>query len=230
MRDPLLHMSNEIHPELAYSYQDLLLVDIRPWEERLGPLGFVPSSVCAPEGEHFLERMRALEDLVLHSQGVALICQSGRRTGALQALYPTLFGRPVLSLQGGLLGWMRQGLPLAGVNLPASSPYRLEAVEQTFRVLSSCFTAEMVESALNHDSTLPDPVLMLSFCFEAEGVDRDLPTPEGLRRVLDRMAALSRRSGTTVERIRDNLDSFLVFLEDGRPEAPCWTCHQLQTG
>jgi hypothetical protein len=125
---------------------------------------------------------------------------------------------------------MRQGLPLAGVNLPATTPFRLEDSGQTFRVLASCFTAEMIESALNHDAELPDPVEMLYHCFDVERVDLEHPEPEGVRRVLDRAAALSRRGGTSVERVRANLDAFLVFLEDDRPEAPCWDCHKLQTG
>jgi rhodanese-related sulfurtransferase len=189
---------------------ELLLLDIRTEEERLGPLGFVPASVHLPEDAGFLYALERLGELLRGCEGFVLICQSDRRARLLQERHPWLLGRPVYWMEGGLLGWMRAGLPLVGLQSSAALP--LESAQEAFRALTSCFAAEVIESALNQNHEPPDPLELLQTCFAAEGVDPQAPDPARLPQVLDRAAAFSRLAGTPLDRIRDNLDVFRATL------------------
>ncbi len=90
--------------------RSLVLVDIRPLEERVSELGFIPGSISLYLGDDL--RAFAGKLSLLSSEGpVVLSCVSGRRSGdAIRALEPLL--GTTMHLEGGLLAWEGSLLPI----------------------------------------------------------------------------------------------------------------------
>lgn len=186
---------------------DLPLLDIRPSEERAGELGFIPGSLSVPASAEDISAFWRVSDLICAAPAAVVVCLSGRRAQRLLEDHPSFSGTPLLCLDGGLLGWQAAELPLASLHDTTEEPLpHFSSPQALFRALGSCFTAELIESSLNHDlDELPDPMALLRACFEAEGVDPQRPALHRVPFVLDRAALHSRRTGTALDRIARNL-------------------------
>lgn len=191
--------------------KDLLLLDIRPPEERWGEQGFIPASLSAPMSPPWAE-LSVPKDALSFARGVVLVCLSGHR--AKLAWREEVEGRPVFVLDGGTLRWAAAGLPLANVPRAKEQAEPASSRKELYQMLRSCFIAEWIESTLNQGSDpSADPVQLLDACFSSEGVD---PLGFGfteMRRVLDRLALLSLQAGTERSRIANNLTTMLQVLQ-----------------
>lgn len=202
------NMSHLIHltPLLLAQMHHWLIVDIRPEEERRDPaLGFIPGSV------HLL--VDELDALTRWSQRtpVVLSCLSGRRSKEILTMLPPS-SQPMATLDGGLLAWTAQGLPVSGLELERQAPATLPP-EDIFAHLRACFIAQMTETTLDQNTNAPeDPMALLEQCFERASCDTPPSTLSQWEHVLDHAAALSRQNGTDLKTIADNLDEFLLML------------------
>jgi rhodanese-related sulfurtransferase len=198
MEDKFVISAAELAADTTYK-----IVDLRPWDERLGELGFIPASV------------RIDDDVVLLAlcaqEPVALTCLSGKRSAARAAELRAV-GARVFELDGGMLAWQAAGLPVCGLaNTDAEIP-QIKTLAEAPRKLAACFVAEQVELALDHGDEDLDAMAALRALFEAEGVRWDAPTLVGLHSVLDRAAEYSRRAGNPLARIAHNLDRYTAAL------------------
>lgn len=193
------------------------LFDIRPFEERLGELGFLPGSrsiPCAAAGVVW----EAIETEGVVA-GVVLCCASGRRSGALLAevrsLLPTT---EVEHLEGGVLAWRADGLPVAfghaGDTVIDEADLGVSTAESFRRVLLSCFVAEATELAFDKEieHLAADPLAALRRCYEAERVPWDESDPARLYAVVDRASAFFRRLGGDPARMAANVTRMYGML------------------
>lgn len=208
-------MTQKITPQLLKQDPSWLLLDIRPFEERISSeLGFIPGSLSLPLTPDVSPPFPAI---LLQSKAV-LVCASGRRSETmLQALRPQLH-LPLRHLPGGVLGWKGEGLPVAGTEeiraISHPCPPGL-TLAQFPRLLASCFVGQFIESSLEStDAALADfdPLQALRSCFDAERVSWDQPDLRGLYRVIDRAAYMSRFTQTPLQRICQNLNWALSIL------------------
>lgn len=182
-----------------------LIVDIRPEDERRDPaLGFIPGSVHLNVDE--------LDALTRWSQRapVVLSCLSGRRSKDILTQLPPS-DQPMATLEGGLLAWRAQELPVSGLQLARQAP-QTPPPDGIFAHLRACFIAQLTETSLDRDTTPQDPMALLTQCFERADCDSPPSTLSQWEHVLDHAAALSRQSGTSLETIAANLDEFLLML------------------
>jgi rhodanese-related sulfurtransferase len=173
------------HATLAFR-----LVDVRPLEERFGPEGYLPGSVCASGAQ--------LEQLLEQPLPVVLYCLSGHRSQK-QADALMVRGFRVASLAGGVLGWRALGLPVCGHGAQA-----LPGDPDFVRALESCFVAESAQQATERGRTVT---------FNPRGWIRELltssPTFDWL---LDQVAERARLNGHELARIAQNVDALRAML------------------
>lgn len=193
-------------PREVLGAPELLLVDIRPVAERYGGVGLVPGSVSVPWQPDDPERWAAAVRAAAASRTPVLVCLSGSRARTCAGAQ----GSGLPYLEGGVLGWAAEGLPLCGRDGARSSDEPTIAVEGFPRHMASCFVGELAETALDHPEI--DPLAVLHRCFERAGVSFTVPTLEGLLRVLDHAALASLALGTPLERVAANLDHMLSRL------------------
>jgi rhodanese-related sulfurtransferase len=185
----------------------LLPVDVRPPEERWGEYGLIPGSFSSPMEEPWT-RLWVPDELLSRASGVVLVCLSGHR--ASLAWRTALRQKPVMVLDGGALAWGASGFPLAGSSLSQEVFEGVSTFSAFYRALRACFVAEWIESSLNQNAeTSEDPVQLFAACFEAEQVSETSWAPDGLRRVLDRLARLSLHAGTAPAKVAVNLSVML---------------------
>lgn len=212
-------------PRTAYARKDCILIDIRPFDERydLEGLGFIPTSLSVP-GE---EAHRALLDTLLEQAGMTpvLYCATGRRSAALQTTLRQQ-GVHVEHLDGGILAWTAEGLPVVATRDTSHTPYVFSTGREAVRYLTSCYVGQLTETLLDAeepDSLAENPREVFLGLFEQEGVSMDSPNLPGLLRVLDRAALHSRRQGTSLRDVNENLSIFanllLLSLKESRHEA-----------
>lgn len=194
-----------ILPREVLGDPELLLVDIRPVAERYGGVGFVPGSVSVP-WQPDAERWDAAVLAAAGSRTPVLVCLSGTRASHCAQAHQGAFPH----LEGGVLGWAAEGLPLCGRDGTRSSDEPSIAVEAFPRHMAACFVGELAETALDQPDL--DPLAVLHRCFERAGVSFTAPTLEGLLRVLDQAALASLGLGTPLERVAENLDHMLSRL------------------
>ncbi|MBL9028511.1 MAG: hypothetical protein JNL21_40340 [Myxococcales bacterium] len=193
------------------------IVDIRPFEERLGELGFLPGSRSVPcvAAKDVWEAIEA-EGVV---PGVVLCCTSGRRSGALLAEVRSLLSTSeVEHLEGGVLAWRADGFPVAFGHLDDleidEADRGVSTAESFRRVLLSCFVAEATELAFDKEieQLAADPLAALRRCYDAGGVPWDESDPTRLYAVVDRASAFFRRLGGDPSRIAANVTRMYGIL------------------
>lgn len=194
-----------IPPREALGIPGLLFVDLRPAAERYGGVGFVPGSVSVP-WQPDAERWAAAVREAAGSHTPVLVCLSGSRARACE---PAQRG-DLPYLEGGVLAWAAEGLPVCGRDVARASEEPPIAIEAFPRHMAACFVGELAEAALDEPEL--DPLALLQRCFDREGVSFTAPTLEGLLRVLDRAALASLGLGTPLERVAANLDHMLARL------------------
>jgi rhodanese-related sulfurtransferase len=190
--------------------RELLLVDIRPIEERIGELGFIPGSLSAPLTASW-ETDSAPQDLLAHSSGVVLACLSGQRA---KLAWRDAIEKPTFILEGGTLAWGAEGLPLVS---PANMRETIDGVDSItsfLQSLRSCFIAEWVESSLSAGlDEIINPIELVDGCLQAEGISAGACAVDSLRRAMDRLAWHSLRVGTARTKIAHNLSVMLNTLQ-----------------
>lgn len=200
----------------------LVLLDIRPFAERAGEIGFLPGSISwDPHGaQATVDALSAVD--ATNASGVVLYCMSGRRTAAHVDRLGAL-GVPVHQLDGGVLGWREAGFPV-GVGLAEEARLLEEdldvrTIPSFRRALTACFVAEAVECMGDRAAQLPttNPRELLSLCFELGGVSMAEERPELLYRVVDFAASLFRRLDVDTRRMAENMSRMYGML--GRIQA-----------
>lgn len=199
-----------IHPREALGIPGLVLVDLRPPSERYGGVGFVPGSLHVP-GHLDVESWVAKVQQAAGARTPVLVCLSGTRARSLAE------GHGWSYLQGGVLAWGAEGLPLAGRHVSRASDDPPLAVEAFPRHMAACFVGELAEAALDHPDL--DPLALLHRCFDRAGASFTDPTLDGILRALDQAALASLELGTPIERVASNLDHMLSRL----PLLPGWS-------
>lgn len=209
----------------------ILIVDVRdPGERYQSGLGFIPGSIRAPTPEAFAQWV---ENAQSGSEVVVATCLSDARSRqwcdrvATVDLPPTAPEFELAYLEGGVMGWAAEGLPLAGLADVSADP--VMDLDSFRRQLTACFVAEMVQTEQvsadvsdgfdreeNSDRKI-DPLAMLRRCFRAAQAPWDNPTPLELADVLDHAARASQKAGTPAEVVRANLDRMLRRLP-GTPD------------
>ena len=87
------------------SDKQTLIIDVRePYEYREG---HIPGSKLVPLGQ----LTKRLNELGSKEQEVILVCRSGSRSGHAASQLSALGYKKVLNLRGGMIGWLRAGLP-----------------------------------------------------------------------------------------------------------------------
>ena len=196
--------------------RSLLIVDIRPLEERLGDLGFIPGSRSIPIASVGTASRTAL--LAENEQGrtVVFACVSGRRServlGELGAAMPF----PLAHLDGGILAWSAEGLPLAfaasDAALEEDDPEIVDTADFQ-RALMACFVAEATELTLA-GAELPcvNPRELLMRCFDVVGANWECPEVSQMYGVVDTAAALFRSEGADLNHIASNVSRMYALI------------------
>ncbi len=179
-------------------------------------MGYIPISVAVPAEPSWFEGLAGLSHLLAKTTCLVLVCQSGHRALQLQTRFPTLWNLPVMALEGGIRAWQDLDLPMAGQAQRKKTPVLLKSSENIYRSLLSCFSAEWIESCLNQDQDPDNPKPVLDACFEAVGCAPTQTPLEMWPQVLSHVSVCSWRAGTSIGRIRDNLDNFQLALESLR--------------
>lgn len=189
-----------------------LVVDIRPREERL-EVGYLPGSISVEVGD-VLENELLVE--LKSGESVVLFCTTGRRSADLFRRLAPSFPEPLGHLEGGVLRWRAEGLPVCGLLSPQPDSFigEVRTLDAFTKTLRSCFVAEIVERSLSDPRAESiDPVALLRQCFIDEGLDIEHPSLERMDRVLDRMGLMSKRMGTQLETIAENTDRMAAVLK-----------------
>ncbi|MBK8237375.1 MAG: hypothetical protein IPK74_17670 [Deltaproteobacteria bacterium] len=188
---------------------ELAILDVRPRDERLGGVGFVPGSIAVLNEPRAIAA--ALDDTG-GEHGAVLVCLSGNRCRDAFAAIPGGVQSRLWVLEGGVLAWRAEGLPVCGVELAehhADPVLGGRSLAELPRAMAACFVAEIVEVAGDE----VDPMQLLEACFARAGARFDAPLADDLIRVLDHAAAASRRVGTEASRVAANVDRFLAVLQ-----------------
>jgi rhodanese-related sulfurtransferase len=184
--------------------RDLVLVDIRETVERRAPeTGFLPASLALPPAswsstEGTLAMLGTLDDV----RGIVVHCLSGRRSEEARAILSKRTPLPIFDLEGGVLAWEAEGLPVCRVlREPVDPPKSLIDYR---RHLLACFVGANAELALDRGMS-PEPDRVLAECFRRARVPWEEPTIAGLYRVLDWSGVAMFRAGGRLRDIADNL-------------------------
>jgi rhodanese-related sulfurtransferase len=194
--------SDKVSAAWLAAHPEITLIDLRPQEERMGELGFVPGSRTCKDEEELLE-LAAREPVVV-------MCLSGRRSTAQLARLKAR-GAAARELDGGLLAWRAAGLPVCEPLIVADAP-TLGTLSDAPRKIASCFVAEQVELALDRDEEI-DALALLRAIFAEQGVSWEAPDKEGLYRVLDAAGAQSLRLGNTLDRVARNMSRYYAAVQ-----------------
>ena len=189
-----------------------LIVDIRPRPER-AEVGYIPGSISVPSDSADLQSELLVE--LKPKEMVVLFCTTGRRSAQMLEQLSSTFPEPIAHLEGGVLRWRAEGLPVCGVEPPQqdSIAREVQSIETFHKALRSCFVAEMVERSLSDERKANvDPMALLHQCFTAEDMSFEAPALDRLDRVLDRMGLMSKRMGTDLKTIAENTDRMVEVL------------------
>ncbi len=194
-------------PDQALAHRRLRYIDIRPPDEREAGLGAIPGSINIPfEGDD--EAFVGATERASLGRPLLLVCMSGERARRLADRIAPSFRVDVGYLDGGVLRWGEQGLPLFGREPIGGSGEGLSGSELSRR-LAACFVGELAEVSLDRDL---DPLDMLRSCFRRADANFEAPTNAELCRVIDHAAAISMDLGTPLSRIATNLDMIRGLL------------------
>ena len=190
------------------------VLDIREAEERR-VLGFVPGSlrVYANELDNLLSGART-------SSTVALVCNSGRR--AREVLAGATLPQDVSAayLEGGVLRWKELGFPCVDDDVPVTIPpayldVQIRSAQQFVSLLRSCFVAELIEGPLSQASDADiDPIKVFENAVSAAGAPAT--DHRGVERIIDHLAAASRRLGGSLDRIAENTSVMRALLDQAK--------------
>ena len=182
-------------PDEVAALRGCYLIDIRPLEERRGELGFIPGSIA-------LGAAHELGDLV-DRDGLPIVvyCTSGRRSAAFIEGLDGEVAERMKNLDGGVLAWGAQGLPLVSEDVDV---HESDASAQAFLLgLRSCFIGQLVETILEFDLDL-DPLELFEQIESRVREKEHADSAELLRDLVDHAAHLSRLLGTPLDAIARN--------------------------
>ena len=145
---------------------------------------------------------------------IVLVCLSGRRARACAERASDMLDDLTMAyLDGGLLQWGAEGLPMVRPDVDAgSSELRLSRLEEFPRVVMSCFVAESIETQL--DAGQPDPVDPSEWVTDLFGsaLAEEKASAELFSSVLDRLADRARTMGHSLDHIAKNLEAMRSAL------------------
>lgn len=201
-----------LSPDLLVQMPHWHIIDIRHEQERRdASLGFIPSSLSICDKD--LQTQKRFIIKQVERQPVVLTCLSGRRSEQLvEELIDHHDVDPsrLATLEGGLLAWRAQDLPISGVDIFRHPPLH-QPHENIFAHLRACFVAQLTETMLDHDAAVINPIDLLHQCLE-EASHHPESSIVRWEYVLDHAAAISRQHGTDLQVIAENLDNFLRQL------------------
>lgn len=203
----LANAPDTITPQDAAADRTLAILDVRPRDERMSDLGFIPGSRWVPEDRIRTDPFAVVEELEGH-RGVVLACLSGRRSAELVPIMRAVGVPRVRNLAGGLLAWGAE-LPLC--RFPSESGPLLAPEEAKRRILA-CFVAESIENAL--DNALDDgfdPKAMVDAAVDRGFAEHLIPR-EAWQAVIDELAVTARRRGHPLDHIAGNVERLLVEI------------------
>ncbi|MCA9618254.1 MAG: hypothetical protein KC731_04515 [Myxococcales bacterium] len=203
----------EVSPEELAAARWMDVVDIRTDEER-DLVGFIPGSVRVPPDRIDVEWLREWG-----SSCAVLVCTTGHRAERIVEDWPAGNHSTLGWLRGGVLRWQELGLPivtdLVEVNgfevADASTPDALVSL------LRSCFVAEVIEGAMQHDDAI-DPIEVFDAALDAAGIVDRACEPDDLPALIDHLAAAHRRLGGPMGRIAQNVGAMRMLarrIRDG---------------
>lgn len=180
---------------------------MRSREERQ-VLGWIPGSVC------LASELVGPATGVLDTAVVALVCNSGRRA---RIVAEEMVGKTEIEiswLEGGILAWAEAGLPLVSPDREAGGFEDMDASTPgaVLRTLRSCFVAELIEGPLRDDDEC-DPIALFDRAVERAGFAPEEARPDDLKRLVELLAAASRRLGGSHDRIADNVTAVTAVIE-----------------
>ncbi len=194
--------------ELARETQ-IAIIDVRPKEERDGELGFVPGSRSISDCD--LDALaRKLSQGYGPAHAVAIVCLSGKRSLPVAEHLRGAGLADVAHLEGGILSWRAEGLPLCGVrSIPKEEQVSLSCIEDFPRAVLSCFVAESVEAQLDAGAQqIANPRQLVERVFDGPHSS----DPEHLLACLDLLAEQARRAGHPLGHIALNVDRMRASL------------------
>lgn len=194
---------SEIDPTTAATLRRMLVVDVRPEEERLA-LGWIPGSRHQP----VIDPARAARD-----EPSMFMCHSGARSALVVHQIRSQGGR-ALNLTGGLRAWRDAGLPLCDpmrASLPPEDRGPLTLL-QLVRMVRSCF---VVESVVTHVGDEDDPNTSSTDAvaeFERRFAPNILPlSRREYERRLDGLAEGAWRNDHRLDAIARNIERFYAL-------------------
>ncbi len=194
--------------ELARETQ-IAIIDVRPKEERNGELGFVPGSRSFSDCD--LDGLaRKLTQDYGPAHAIAVACLSGKRSLPVAEHLRDAGLADVAHLEGGILSWHAEGLPLCGVrSIPKEELVPLSCAEDFPRAVLSCFVAESVEAQLDAGAEqIANPRQLVERVFDGPHSSE----PDHLLACLDLLAEQARRAGHPLGHIALNVDRMRASL------------------
>lgn len=179
---------------------------MRRSHERYGGLGFIPGSIALPPDAPSMRLWeRACERTA--PQIPVFVCLSGLGSRNLVRLLHQEHEIEALYLEGGVVRWSSEGLPLCG---QVKGLQQRETSARSFRrSLASQFVGQLAAIALERDL---DPLVLLRECFDAAQTSFEHPDVDALPDVIDRAAACCLRLGVPLRRVADQVDQWLGSL------------------
>lgn len=102
------HGFRNVSPQTAHAFKDALqIVDVREYDEFVGPLGYVHGARLIP-----LSTVGHAADRLDRNKPVLVICRSGGRSAAAAQALARMGFPLVFNMNGGMLAWNAEGLPV----------------------------------------------------------------------------------------------------------------------
>lgn len=196
-----------IKPTRASDARYYQLIDIRPELERYSGMGFVAGSLCMPRSNELRHDAEALQRIAGNKIPV-LVCLTGHRAHGLALAMAKTLEFPLGYVDGGLLAWNADGLPLAGLRLADElhTPLGATKFEAMVRLQLDALLVDVELDAR-------DPVeLVLQRCMLTLGRPVRRCAPHELRTLLDLLAVVLLDLDVARAEVSDLLDRLVLRL------------------
>lgn len=190
----------EVDPNTASTLRRMIVIDVRPEEERLA-LGWIPGSRHQP----VVDPARAAR-----GEPSVYMCHSGARSAVVVEQIRALGGR-ALNLGGGLRAWRDAGLPLCDPHRAVLPPEDQGPITltQLVRMVRSCFVVESVVTHVGEEEPSGNDAVAE---FERRFAPNILPlSRREYERRLDGLAEGAWRNDHRLDAIARNIERFYAL-------------------